>query len=180
MGCITSQTYYDENNNKVFKGNFNNIKQDDLKKIEKEDLSYYTFAKFDNFYDGDTADIIYTFQNIIKRSRFRFYGYDAPEIKPKIDIKNRDKIIEKAKKSKDKLIELFNNKICLVKLMGRDKYGRILGEVYLFDFPKYFNKNINYYIENLEKAIVVSQYMIKNNFGYPYFGGKKNDLNIRK
>lgn len=159
MGCSTSKL----------------INMDSMKilEIEKDKIDHLTFARFSNFYDGDTADITYVdSKNNIVKDRFRFYGYNSKEIKPPKNIKNRDQVIQEAKLAKEKLIEYLKNKICVVQLMGRDKYGRILGDVYVFE-KTIINKKINYYQDKLNDESSVRRYMIINDYGQEYYGGKK-------
>ena len=60
--------------------------------------------------------------------------------------------------AKQCMIDLVLNKIVSFESMGYDKYGRMLGKLFL----------INYCSKN-----EVNQYMIDQGHGYPYFGGTK-------
>ena len=59
-----------------------------------------TYGKIINNYDGDTADCILIFNDNIIRYKVRFFGYDSPEIKPPLNIQNRDDIKKKQLKQK--------------------------------------------------------------------------------
>ena len=76
---------------------------------------------------------------------------------------NRDEIKQKALESKTKLSELILNKIITVELMGTEKYGRLLGNVY----TSYMYSKIN-----------INKYMVDNNYAYEYFGGTKKTNQI--
>lgn len=115
-------------------------------------------VKVVNIYDGDTFTGCFIYNNEIIKYKFRTLGYDSPEIKPLKSKENRELEIEKAKEARKKFIEYSDceNNLIKVKCDKFDKYGRILATVY-----------------NRESNINVNELMIKNNFGYPYYGGKK-------
>ena len=131
-----------------------------LSKIKDEDIKLHTFAdetikcKVVDVYDGDTITIIFRNHCFLEKYKLRLYGIDTPELKPLKDIENRDIIIENAKKARDALKNKILNKIVKITFMKEEKYGRLLGTIY------YNKENIN-------------DWMIKNNFGKSYFGGKK-------
>ena len=106
-------------------------------------------AKVVNVYDGDTIKVVILFHNTLTRFSLRMTGYDSPELRTK----NQD---EKAAaiKARDALSSKINNKIIDLHCGKFDKYGRLLGTVYL--------KNLN-----------INQWMIDNNYGYEYDGGTK-------
>lgn len=133
-------------------------------------------AKVVDVYDGDTCTVvIYLFDNLTK-FKLRCLGYDSPEMKPPLSSENREEIINNAVKarnyfiskvtniklldnhhySKDELKEVFkiNSKLVKVKSHGWDKYGRLLGEIFV--------DNVN-----------INEDMINNNHGYIYNGGTK-------
>lgn len=121
------------------------------------------FGKVVKVYDGDTCQIntyINTqIQNDIFRFNVRLDGYDSPELKS-------TNLIEEsyAKVSKQVLNELIMDKIVLLKCYDFDKYGRILGRMYI-------NNTIN------NTLLEVNEYMIQNKLGYPYCGKKKEMFN---
>lgn len=100
-------------------------------------------------YDGDTVHIVLevydpiTGQLVPKRFTCRVYGYDSPEL-----------ITAAGNDARNFLANLILGKLLFIECMGADKYGRLLGKLY---------------IDNQ----LISEIMIKNNFGKPYFGGKK-------
>ena len=74
-------------------------------------------AKVVKIIDGDTITILTNNKNGLK---VRLYGIDAPEIKQNF-----------GKTSKQYLSSLIAGKIVEVKSGGQDKYGRILGIIYV-------------------------------------------------
>lgn len=111
--------------------------------------NYKGYAKITSVYDGDTFKAcIYKHRRILK-FKFRTLGYDAPEMKPGLGIKNREMYIQMAKLSRDQLKDLCNfddHKVhkwwnpckCQFQTNGwvwiecgrNDKYGRTLVTVY--------------------------------------------------
>ena len=134
-----------------------------LNKFNKDSIEYYNLndkiflCKVVDIYDGDTCTIILKNNGYYQKYKVRMYGYDSPEMKPLKNIKNRNEIIKKAKNAKKALSNKILNKIVTIKCGNWDKYGRLLGTIYI----KKFN---------------VNEWMIKNNHGYVYKGGKKNKL----
>ena len=83
-------------------------------------------------------------------------------MKPKRDLPNRDQEIKKAKDAKQYLSDLVLNKIVKFESMGYDKYGRLLGKLYIL---------------NCCSEQEINQLMIDLGHGYPYFGGTKQTPN---
>lgn len=105
-------------------------------------------------YDGDTITVAIKLEKTIWKAKIRMYGYDSPEMKPLIKLKNREEIKKNAVIAKHALQNKICNKIVFAELKGFDKYGRLLAIIY------YNNENIN-------------KFMIDNGYGYDYFGGTK-------
>ena len=116
-------------------------------------------CKVVDVYDGDTVTIILYNKFGYEKHKLRMFGYDSPEMKPRLNITNRDDEIKKAKEAKEYLSNIVLNKIVTFESMGYDKYGRLLGKLYL---PKLFDR------------IEINELMIKEGHGYPYYGGTKN------
>lgn len=125
----------------VFAGTYGNliVKKGCLVKVYDGDTFYINIKSIPKIF-GDTIPV-------------RIYGIDTPELKTKdttekqLAIKARDtltKLLTTAKK-----IELRN--------VERDKYFRILGDVYVND------------------TISVSKYMVSRGLAREYFGGTKED-----
>ena len=56
-----------------------------------------TYGKVTEIYDGDTCTANLIIDDKILSYRCRMYGYDSHELKPKLNVKDRDQVIEKAK-----------------------------------------------------------------------------------
>lgn len=140
-------------------------------KYNNDNLELYTLngiqtkCKIVDVYDGDTCTAIMYINKEFRKYKIRMFGYDSPEIKPRKNIKNRNKIISDAKDAKSALISKVSNnddiklntKLITIKCYKYDKYGRVLAEL--------FNNKEN-----------INNYMINNNFGYIYHGGTKQTL----
>jgi endonuclease YncB( thermonuclease family) len=124
----------------------------DTRKIYKITGKY--ICKVVDVYDGDTATISLINNCQIQKLKLRMYGYDSPELKPRLDKVNRDEEIKKAKEAKQFLSDLVLDKICTVDTRGFDKYGRLLGTLYA--------ENVN-----------INELMVSHGHGYEYYGGKK-------
>ena len=143
--------------------------EDKLESSSFDYLEYFSFnglkvkAKVVSIYDGDTCTVVFFYNANPIKLRLRMEGYDAPELKPKNDVENRELHMEAGKKSRDKLKELVLGKVVRLEINDKnnDKYGRLLGTLY------YKGENIN-------------NYMILNKFGKKYTGGKKEDFTIEE
>lgn len=109
-------------------------------------------------YDGDTVTIVLYNKFGYEKHKLRMYGYDSPEMRPKKDIANREEEISKAQAAKHYLADLVLDKIVIFESMGSDKYGRLLGKLYL---------------RRLCSNIEVNQLMLEAGHGYVYTGGTK-------
>ena len=112
--------------------------------------------------DGDTviADIDLGFDIVLKSQIVRLNNIDAPEIHSDDEIEKKQGLI-----SKQKLTELIINKsiILFVEKNYKDKYGRILGTIFV-------------------ATININDYLIQNNYAVKYDGENKNnvkDLHLR-
>ena len=140
--------------------------------LSNKDVNDFSPFKFDNkikyckvidVYDGDTITVGIILESKPYRIKVRMYGYDSPELKPRLNVINRDEIIKKAKESRDMLKNIILNKVVKIHISKGtwDKYGRLLGIIYMKpDNRLKYNFNVN-------------EYMINNNYGKPYYGGKK-------
>lgn len=108
---------------------------DELNNIDIEKISKFSFknmefiAKVVECIDGDTIDVIFKFENYYK-FRIRMLGYNSPELKPHLDIKDRDIIIKEAKAAKEYITTLLLNKVVNIICDDFDNFGRILATVY--------------------------------------------------
>ena len=144
-----------KNENKEKIENIINMKNDD---VEIFSLSGQNkFGKIVDIYDADTCKIIFFLDNKIVKFNCRLNGIDAPELRQ--SKKNPNRIIEKnkAKKARNRLIQLStdvniqidyhfnkknkkelmdkNTKILKIECSDFDKYGRLL--VKLYDLENY-------------------------------------------
>lgn len=132
-------------------------------KCTNNDLELYklkgTFrAKVVDVYDGDTITIVIFNKCGFEKHKLRMYGYDSPEMKPRLDVANRENEIEKAKVAKKYLSDIVLNNIIEFESMGFDKYGRLLGKAYQLNYCS---------------KVELNQLMIDQGYGYPYYGGTK-------
>ena len=130
---------------------------------QNNDLELYKLkgnfrCKVVDVYDGDTVTIVLLNKFGYEKHKLRMYGYDSPEMKPKLNHPNREEEIRKAKEAKKYISDLILNKIVEFESMGYDKYGRLLGKLYLLNYCS---------------KVELNQLMIDNEHGYPYFGGTK-------
>ena len=120
--------------------------------IKANESESYTIEKIISVYDGDTfrADIRGLPDIIGKNIAIRILGINTPEIKGKCE---EEKIV--AIKARDfSRKALFNAKTITLKNLKRDKYFRLLADVYFDDI-------------DLANALLV------NNFAVKYSGKKK-------
>ena len=123
-------------------------------KINKFSLNgYTTFAKCVHVYDGDTIHVVFRMPNSNECYKWiiRMIGIDTPEMKSK---NTNEKQL--AIKARDFLRSLILDKIIMVECLDFDKYGRLLG---------------NLYVEGNETTI--SNQMIEKGYAKAYDGGTK-------
>ena len=137
-----------------------NILKNCDKKTKKFSLEGQTkLCKVVSVYDGDTCNVVFDNNGVINRWNVRMNGYDTPEMRPSKKLPNRDEIKQKAILSRDFLKSLiFNNEQLVYLKCGKfDKYGRLLGDIYI----------------NEDDKDSVNSLMIKSGHGYEYHGGTK-------
>lgn len=100
-------------------------------------------------YDGDTITLAFKFERSFYKKRCRVYGVNCPEIKTK----NKEEK-KKGEEAREYLKKIVLGKILKVDFEGEDKYGRLLGIVYVQN-------------ERLDLKL------IREGYGVEYFGGKK-------
>ena len=117
-------------------------------------------CKVVDVYDGDTCRVVFNHNGQINKWNIRMNGYDSPEMRPSKSLPNRDEIKAKAKEAKAYLKSLICNsdeQLVYLKCGEFDKYGRLLGEIYV----------------NQNDQESVNQLMIKDGYAYEYHGGTK-------
>lgn len=131
MGCNKSKlNNYNYKNTKPFIPNIN-------------------IGKVIKVYDGDTITVASKLHNNVYKFVIRLNRIDTPELRTK-NMKEKERGIF----VRDKLREKIMDKIIKIKVIKKEKYGRLLCEIYIN------NENINDWILN-------------NNYGVEYYGGKK-------
>lgn len=151
---------------------YNNELVEKLKKVKKEDVEEFSLknkifiGKVVDVYDGDTCKIVFYLDGKLVKFSCRLNGIDTPELKPLKTKVNREEEIEKAKKCRDRLIELCcgkidvesSDKLVYIKCNDFDKYGRLLVDI---NESKECNGSIN-------------NILVKEGLARCYDGGKKN------
>ena len=117
------------------------------------------YGKVIKVYDGDTitiaAKLPYALSPIY-RFTVRLNGIDSPEMRGGGEKEKALAIV-----SRDALHALIFDKIIELRNNGKEKYGRLLADVYTMP------PNIN------TSSIHVNQWMLQNKYAVPYDGGKK-------
>ena len=116
----------------------------------------YKLCKVVNVYDGDTIKVVFDLNGSFYRWNVRMLGYNSPEMRVSINNPARDTIKQLAINSRDFLKSVIQNdeQLVYIKCGGFDKYGRLLGIVYI----------------NKDDKVSVNQLMIDNHKGVPYDG----------
>lgn len=112
-------------------------------------------------YDGDTVWLAVAYpEHKVFKYRVRLYGYNAPEMHPLRAHAHREEEIDAAKQSKEYLEQLLpESRLVDVEFFAYDKYGRPL---------------VNLSVPGQDGTI--NDQMVRNGYGYAYFGGKKEPL----
>jgi micrococcal nuclease len=127
-----------------------------LKNVEYRDTEAFVppivYGKVIKVYDGDTITVAAKLPfkgSPLYRFSVRLHSIDSPEIRG-------DTPTEKALaiKSRDALHRLIFGKIIELRNTGKEKYGRLLANIYLQDLH-------------------VNKWMLEQNLAVPYDGGKK-------
>jgi len=143
-----------------------------LRKVKNEDVEEFSLknksfiGKVVDVYDGDTCKIVFYLDGKLVKFSCRLNGIDTPELKPFKTKVNREEEIEKAKKCRDRLIELCcgnvdvvsSDKIVYIRCDDFDKYGRLLVKIY----------------ETKEGDCSINEILVKEGLAKCYDGGKKN------
>lgn len=109
-------------------------------------------AKVIDVYDGDTVTLVFRFASKIWKDKCRLTGIDTAEIRTR-DADEKVRGLE----ARDWLRAKLLNKKVWVECGKWDKYGRLLGTIYL---TSDFQQSVN-------------QELINHGFAVPYFGGTK-------
>lgn len=111
------------------------------------------YGKVIKVYDGDTITVASKLYqgSPVYRFQIRLRGIDTPELKSINDIEKSNAII-----ARDALHEKIFGKVVTLKNIGKEKYGRILADIYL--------DNIN-----------INNWLIDSKYAVHYNGGKKSE-----
>ena len=145
------------------KTSFNHINEDSFKTFSLEGLN--TYCRILSIYDGDTCTIGFKWKGEYFKTKVRMLGYDSPEMKPRLNVENRDQEIEAAHKAKEFLDTSTKDKVLWIEFKKFDKYGRPLAILYTEDswcMCPCTRTRLN-----------INDLMIEKGHGYAYEGGTK-------
>jgi micrococcal nuclease len=120
-----------------------NLEYDDCKWF----LPDFKEAKCIKVYDGDTMTVGLHFLNKAHKFNLRLVGIDTPELR------GAKANVAAAQKARDYVREKCLNKIVQVKLLGKDKYGRLLASVY-------------------SDSVCINEQLLKEKLAVPYMANK--------
>lgn len=112
-------------------------------------------------YDGDSLRLAFDWKGEIIQWQARMKHYDAPEMKPRKDLPDREAHVAAAKKARQMLIDIIDGDLVQADMYGFDKYGRILVELHT-DSP-------------FRNSVYVNNVMMHSGLVKPYEGGTKDD-----
>lgn len=122
------------------------------------------YARIIGVYDGDTITVL---TKLDKNEKFREYsvrilGVDTPEIR------TTDPLHKQAGLAvRDRLCELLPvGSMVMIDFFPEDKYGRLLGNVYVVRRGLWYNK----------RGTNIADWLINHQLGLPYDGGKKTEF----
>jgi len=125
----------------------------DVNKIDYFSFQGKTFyAKPYRVYDGDTFTSVFWYKDEWIKWRCRSFGYDSPEMKPRLSDPDRNTTIVSAIRARDRFSELlYKTDNITIHCHEFDKYGRILVTIYNgIDTPS------------------INQIMLDEGYGEPY------------
>ena len=156
-------------------------------KILNNDIPFFSLdgqtfqSKIVDIYDGDTCSIVIKLDGKYLKFKLRCLGYDSPEIKPPLNTEDRIQLIDLAIKSRNYFISrvtncdidllkhyskkeikeliMNNTKLVTLKTHGWDKYGRLLGEIFI-------------------DGININNEMVEKKYAYKYDGGTKEKISV--
>jgi len=115
------------------------------------------YCKVIKVYDGDTITVASRLPfegSPIYRFSVRLAGIDSPEMRGGSELETK-----KAIESRDALYHLIFGNIIELRNNGKEKYGRLLADLYY-------------------KGLHINKWMLDNNYAIEYYGGKKNVFGI--
>ena len=151
-GFKKNKNSYDINIKRISCTSSKNYLQDITYKDTIPFIPPIAYCKVIKVYDGDTITVASKLPfrgSPLYRFSVRLASIDSPEIKG-----GSAKECASALKSRDALHNLIFGKIIELRNNGKEKYGRLLADVYLNDLH-------------------VNQWMLDNKYAIQYYGGKK-------
>lgn len=115
-------------------------------------------AKCVSVYDGDTITVKFFYRRELITYKLRLMGIDTPELRSYNELEKN--LSQKIKKIVN---DLLLNKIIKIKCYEFDKYGRILGDIYVY---------------TSQKEICLNEYLLSNKLAVPYDGKTKKDFDV--
>ena len=115
------------------------------------------YCKVIKVYDGDTITVASRLPfegSPIYRFSVRLAGIDSPEMRGGSELETK-----KAIESRDALYHLIFGNIIELRNNGKEKYGRLLADIYY-------------------KGLHINKWMLDNNYAIEYYGGKKNVFGV--
>ena len=85
------------------KKNFKGINEESFKTFSLEGLN--TYCCILSIYDGDTCTIGFKWKGELFKTKIRMLGYDSPEMKPRLNVENREQEIQAAHRAKFQTIQ---------------------------------------------------------------------------
>ena len=115
------------------------------------------YCKVIKVYDGDTITVASRLPfegSPIYRFSVRLAGIDSPEMRGGSELETK-----KAIEARDALNHLIFGNIIELRNNGKEKYGRLLADLYY-------------------KGLHINKWMLDNNYAIEYYGGKKNIFGV--
>lgn len=137
------------------------------------------FARVERVYDGDTINVLTALDNREPYYEYslRILGIDAPELTPPRRMQHRELHVAAAKVARDRLRVLIPDKsIICVDYKPEDKYGRLLGTIYVDEWELY-DEDPN---RVLAESCNLGQRLLEEGFVNEYTGRRKTPFTPHK
>jgi len=115
------------------------------------------YVKVTDVYDGDTITVVAYRHGHWIEQKIRLAGIDTPELHPGKDTPGRIEVVASAALARTALVDQVLSKKVWIQCTGREKYGRILANIYT----------------SHQGGVSVNDWMVSQGFAKPYDGGKK-------
>ena len=149
-----------------------------LMKCTLADTPYYSLkdqtklSKVMSVYDGDSVTIATVINNVPTMFRCRLEGVDTPELKPRLGIENRESHVVMAKRARNRVAQMVTN--CDVDLGSMDTKLDVSSNTKLIEVKcGKFDKYGRLLISIPHHSKTVSDILIEEQLGKPYYGGTK-------